>query len=91
MLFQKKATIKKHQKFDKRIQMKDQGFIHTVIVPWYGQDNKFWNEMCASVVEVFGLPGNRFMYHPTMDEMTFAFKNIKDKQLCEILLSERLQ
>jgi hypothetical protein len=47
-----------------------------------------WNEICAMVVGVFGLPGHRYMYTPTMDYMVFEFKSEKDRQLCEILLSE---
>jgi hypothetical protein len=70
--------------------MKENGFDFKVVVPWNNQHNVFWNELCADVVEVFGLPGNRFMYHPTMNEMTFAFKSQKDEELCKILLSDKI-
>lgn len=63
----------------------------TVIrVPWTKGNNYKWNELCADVVEVFGLPGNRFVSHPTMDHMDFHFKSKKDADLCRILLSEKL-
>jgi len=39
-------------------------------------------------VEVFGLPGNKFTYHPRDEDMAFTFKNQKDYNLCQILLSE---
>jgi len=42
------------------------------------------------VLEVFGLPGHRFLYKPQLDWMEFHFKNEKDEKLCRILLSERL-
>ena len=63
----------------------------TVIrIPWTKGNDYRWNELCADVVEVFGLPGNRFVSHPTMDHMDFHFKNKKDADLCRILLSEKL-
>ena len=37
-----------------------------------------WNEICAWVVEQFGLPGDRYVTHPNTDEMKFLFKNAKD-------------
>ena len=42
------------------------------------------------VLEVFGLPGDRFVYHPHMDYMTFDFVSEKDAIMCKILLSDRL-
>jgi hypothetical protein len=62
----------------------------TVRIPWHNQHEPFWNELCSNVVEVFGLPGNRFVSRPTADYMDFTFKNQKDADLCRILLSESL-
>jgi hypothetical protein len=47
-----------------------------------------WNEACAKVLSVFGLPGERFYYRPKEDFMIFIFKSVKDARLCRILLSE---
>lgn len=47
-----------------------------------------WNEACAKVLGVFGLPGDRFYYRPKEDFMIFIFKSAKDAKLCRILLSE---
>ena len=47
-----------------------------------------WNEACAKVLGVFGLPGERFYYRPKEDYMIFIFKSKKDARLCRILLSE---
>ena len=64
---------------------------YEVCVDWKtGQDNIWWNETCATVLEVFGLPGDRFVSTPTEDYMLFTFKSKKDADLCKILLSERL-
>lgn len=63
---------------------------HEIVVAWHNQDGLWWNETCAMVLEVFGLPGNKFVYKPYESFMTFTFKSKKDADLCRILLSERL-
>ncbi len=66
-------------------------FDYPVKIQWHNDDGVYyWNQTCAMVLEVFGLPGNRFMYRPGHDHMVFEFKSEKDQKLCEILLSERL-
>lgn len=62
-----------------------------VKVDWEPHDGTaLWNEICASVLSVFGLPGERFYYRPKEDYMIFIFKSKKDAKLCRILLSEHL-
>ena len=61
-----------------------------VVVLWNNQNGFWWNETCAVVLEVFGLPGGRYESKPSHDAMFFDFKNNKDADLCRILLSERL-
>jgi len=61
-----------------------------VIVKWHNQSGLWWNETCAKVLEVFGLPGDRYTYHPTTEHMVFLFTTEKDAILCTLLLSERL-
>ena len=65
-------------------------FKFPVKITWYDDKSSWWNETCIKVVEVFGLPGGRYMYHPQSEYMSFNFKSEKDQKLCEILLSERL-
>lgn len=65
-------------------------FKYPVILQWHNRGVHWWNESCALVLEVFGLPGQRFMYHPYEEHMVFEFKTEKDQSLCKILLSERL-
>ena len=61
-----------------------------VTVVWDNQNGFWWNETCAIVLEVFGLPGDRYETKPENDAMFFNFKSQKDADLCRILLSERL-
>ena len=67
---------------------KDPDKIITVL--WHNQNNDWWNETCAKVLETFGLPGDRFYYRPYTDCMTFQFKTAEDAFMCKILLSDRL-
>lgn len=61
-----------------------------VKVNWQNQNAIWWNETCAIVLEVFGLPGDRYTSHPCQDFMEFNFNNFRDAELCRILLSERI-
>ncbi len=65
-------------------------FLYPVRIQWNNQSIPWWNECCAMVLEVFGLPGERFVYHPFEDYMEFHFSSKKDQQLCQIMFSEIL-
>jgi hypothetical protein len=51
-----------------------------VIIDWRnGQgDLPIWNEICAWVLEQYGLPGNKYHWHPKTDYMEFNFYDEKD-------------
>jgi|688.fasta_scaffold1201610_2 hypothetical protein len=53
---------------------------HPVELKWEkGKDTTyFWNQACAWAVENFGLPGEKYVTHPSTDHMLFLFKNEKD-------------
>jgi hypothetical protein len=65
---------------------------HDVIIDWQlGQDNNnWWNMICSDIMQVFGLPGNRYTTHVNTEFMLFKFKSKKDALLCRILLSDRV-
>jgi hypothetical protein len=81
--------VKKHSKIG-AIAAREEGRLHIVSLLWRGQDKFWWNEACADVIEVFGLPGDRFTSHPAMDNMDFHFKSERDADLCRVLLSEKI-
>ena len=69
----------------------NQSFSHKIRVNWHsGSGSVWWNETCAMVLEVFGLPGHKFIYKPYEDYMEFLFSSEKDAIMCKILLSDRL-
>ena len=84
-----RSTTKKHRSIG-ILAANLEGRVHKVRLPWNNQSKFFWNEACADVLEVFGLPGERYTSHPTMDYMDFHFKSKKDADLCQILLSEKI-
>ncbi len=59
-----------------------------VIVPWQNQNNIWWNETCAKVMEHFGLPGGRYVTEVSTECMKFIFHDDKDALLCQIMVSD---
>jgi hypothetical protein len=82
--------VEKHKKIDSRVSAKESGYPYRVTLPWQSQSGPWWNEACADVIEVFGLPGDRYFSRPDINYMDFYFKSEKDAALCKILLSEKI-
>lgn len=61
-----------------------------ICVPWKNQNNSWWNEICARIIEHFGLPGNRYTTEVSSMEMKFLFRDDRDALLCKIMISEEL-
>jgi hypothetical protein len=56
-------------------------------MPWTtGYDSYKWNEICASAIEKFGLPGDRYYTHATEEYMDFYFTDERDAILFQLLL-----
>ena len=62
----------------------------TVHIPWNSKSEimPLWNEVTASIVEHFGLPGDKYTTELTEDSMNFIFHNEHDGLLCKILVSD---
>jgi hypothetical protein len=62
--------------------------------PWrsrivWTSDSKFhWNEICAQVIEQFGLPGDRYFADVGLLNMTVIFRNPQDLLLFKLKWSE---
>lgn len=71
--------------------MNNDNFQHSVTINWTSEQGTiWWNETCAMVLEVFGLPGDRYVYKPALDNMIFNFRKENDAVMCKIMLSDRL-
>lgn len=57
----------------------DTEFKYKIRIPWLEGDTiSDWNDVCAYALENFGLPGDKFITHPSKYYMDFFFKNEVD-------------
>jgi len=42
------------------------------------------------VLETFGLPGEKYIYKPSINYMLFEFEDERDAFMCRLLLSDRM-
>lgn len=65
--------------------------MNVIQIPWKGyQSNIWWNEICANIVEHFGLPGNKYTTEVSENAMKFYFCDEKDAFMCKLLVSEHI-
>ena len=57
-------------------------------ITWRPDGPMPWNEICAQVVEDFGLPGDRYITDVGMYDMGFIFKDPQDLLLFKLKWSE---
>jgi hypothetical protein len=72
--------------------LRDDEFRYPVVVPWNSQLDTVtaWNEVCAQGMEIFGLPGDRYITDANVNDMTWWFKNEQDALLMTLKFSEQL-
>ena len=61
-----------------------------ICVPWKSQSTVWWNEICARIVDKFGLPGGKYTTEVSENEMKFFFRDEREALLCKIMISEEL-
>lgn len=63
----------------------------TIQVPWENPYDKdyMWNELLAWTMETYGLPGDRWTYHPTEHYMNFDFPDENDSLMFQLKTSGR--
>ena len=61
-----------------------------VHVPWSPKTNSVsaWNQITASIVEHFGLPGYKYTTEITEHYMNFQFQDDREGLMCQILVSD---
>jgi hypothetical protein len=57
-------------------------------IAWRTDGYMSWNEICALVVEDFGLPGNRYITDVGLYDIGFIFKNPQDLLFFKLKWSE---
>jgi hypothetical protein len=68
-------------------------FPYPVVIPWSSKLDTVtaWNEICADAMELFGLPGNRYITDANVNDMTWYFRDEQDALLMTLKFSEQLQ
>ena len=59
---------------------------HGMVLQWTDTYNEMlrWNEMLADIVQVFGLPGDRYITDVNVNDMTFWFRDHRDALLFKL-------
>ena len=57
-------------------------------IVWRAYGELSWNEICANVVEQFGLPGDRYITEVGIFDMAFIFRDQQDLLLFKLKWSE---
>lgn len=72
--------------------LRDEKFKYPVTIPWSSKLDTVsaWNEICAQGMEMFGLPGHRYITDANVNDMTWWFKNEQDALLMTLKFSEQL-
>jgi len=70
--------------------LRDPKFKYPVTVKWgRGADTmEYWNQMSIASIELFGLPGNRFITDISAEHMTWSFRSDQDALLFKLKFSE---
>ena len=74
------------------ITLRDDEYKYPVVIPWTPQLDTVtaWNEICAQAMEIFGLPGNRYITDANVNDMTWYFRDEQDALLMTLKFSEQL-
>jgi len=72
--------------------LKEEKFKYPVAVPWSPKTDTVtaWNEICAQGMELFGLPGDRYITDANVNDMTWWFASEHDALLMKLKFSEQL-
>jgi len=72
--------------------LKEAEFKYPVVIPWGPKTDTVtaWNLVCADAMEMFGLPGDRYITDANVNDMTWWFRNEQDALLMTLKFSEQL-
>lgn len=67
-------------------------FPHVVDIPWTARTDNIttWNEVCAQAMELFGLPGDRYITQANVNNMSWHFRTYQDAFMMRLKFFELL-
>jgi hypothetical protein len=72
--------------------LREAEYCYPVVIPWSAQLDTVtaWNEVCARGMEMFGLPGGRYITEANVNDMTWWFRSEHDALIMTLKFSETL-
>ena len=72
--------------------LREAEYPYPVAIPWSNKVDTVssWNEICAQGMEMFGLPGNRYITDANVNDMTWWFRDQHDALLMTLKFSENI-
>jgi len=76
-----------------RLILKDPNYIYHCTIPWRDQANPmfYWDTLCADAVDLFGLPGDRYITDISEQSMTWSFNTSHDAVLFRLKFGEAVK
>jgi hypothetical protein len=69
--------------------LKDKEYNYYCTIPWRdGDNNQHWDKICISAIELFGMPGKRYITYINQYQMSWIFKTPQDQLLFKLKFSE---
>ena len=68
--------------------MKDPDYTHAVRIALFRNNIPDWDRVCMEAMELFGLPGGRYITSIGSDGMDWIFQNQQDALLFKLKFSE---
>ena len=72
--------------------LREPEYCHHCTVPWTDRRNPmfYWDDLCANAVELFGLPGDRYITDISERSMTWSFRSDHDAVLFRLKFAEAM-
>lgn len=70
--------------------LREPKYCHHCTIPWIDRKNPlyYWDTLCANAVDLFGLPGDRYITDISEHSMTWSFRTEQDALLFKLKFSE---
>jgi hypothetical protein len=71
----------------------DTEYCYHCTIPWsdWAHNRYYWNDLTADAMELFGLPGDRYITDISENHMTYSFKSDKDAVIFRLKFGEFIQ
>jgi len=69
--------------------LRDPEYVHSITVALDNKDDMLrWDQICVDAIDLFGLPGGRYITDIGGDSMDWIFRDVRDAVLFKLKFSE---